>query len=104
MKGQSTGGEIKLFRTWIGWTQIDLAEWLNVKTSRITRWESNKVRPPVSVIYLLRLIVRKGIEDIGGPLGEDEVFAPIEESELEMTEENRGIHREVLEKPNYGQD
>lgn len=74
---QSPGGELKLFRRWMGWSQQDFADWLLVSVSTVEGWEAERRYPPVAVTYLVRLAMRNGIRKLGSPTQEHEVLRPL---------------------------
>lgn len=78
------GREVKMFRYWMGWSQAELAGWLRAGTSQVSHWEGGVCPVPVSVVYLLRVVMRCGITNAGDPVGQHEVFNPITEDVMKQ--------------------
>lgn len=51
------GKNIKLLRTALGWSQVDLAKKLNITKQTVSNWENDNIQPSIEMLVRLSKIL-----------------------------------------------
>ncbi len=82
-RSRLTPAEIRYLRTFLEWTETDLAHHMGVDESLVSRWETGEQRPDPVADRLLRLLVARSEPESEYPLSQL----------IEVTQEDAGPHR-----------
>ena len=95
----TTGQKIASLRKQKGWTQLELAEKLQMNANHVSRWEKDKMSPRRKVLQALATLFDVPLHELqpaSFPISDDPEFAELVSKVRELNDEHRKALQTIL--------